>query len=70
MYAYIVPVGQGQRKIILKLNAEILGKLVFQKNKILGKNNIGEYSRNKHLPNLIFPNFFLSGTHVTTLPYW
>jgi hypothetical protein len=50
-----VPIGQDRRKIILKLNAEILETLFFSKQKILhyGK-NIGEYLRNKYLPNLIF----------------
>ena len=47
-----VPIGQGQQKI----ECRNFRKFIFsKKNLILGKKNIGEYSTNKHLPNLIFP---------------
>jgi hypothetical protein len=41
--AHTVPVGQGRWKIILKIDAEILGKLFFQKIIFL-------YGDNKNLP--------------------
>jgi hypothetical protein len=40
---YTIPVGQGRRKIILKINAKILGTLFFQKIFFL-------YGENKNLP--------------------
>ena len=38
-----------------KIECQNFRKLIFQKKLTLGKKNVEKYSKNKHLPNLIFP---------------
>jgi len=45
---------EGEKKVILKIDANILGKIFFQKNNIVEKRILLTYFSFKHLPKFCF----------------